>query len=329
MLTWRIEVLHLKLTHPWKTARHASEEKLNFLLQVSDGRYNGFGEAAPSIRYGETPELLLQQYQVLLMAGLPSVKSMEDLLQLLLEHPPVNALRFAIESAYLHYYCQLKGIAVHQLLGQPAPRQQVTCCTLPTVAPGKVREFIQAHQLDRFRSLKVKVSPEQGAELVEEVLLAIERPLVLDGNESWRDPDELLVFLNSLDTGRVLFMEQPMPAGHVSEYAHMKDSSPIPLVADESMTDAADFELLQTQFQGVNIKLMKAGGYLNTVRLLQEARKHGLMVMLGSMVETSLGAWSAMQLSSAFDFVNLDGFLLLEREPFNLVREQGGVLYQK
>ena len=127
MLTWRIEALHLKLKYTWKIARNASDEKLNFLIQVSDGTYNGFGEAAPNIRYGETPDLLLQQYQVLLMAGLPSIKSMEDLLQLLTEHTPVNSLRFAIEAAYLHYFCQVKQSAVHQLLGQPMPHQQATC----------------------------------------------------------------------------------------------------------------------------------------------------------------------------------------------------------
>ena len=72
-----------------------------------------------------------------------------------------------------------------------------------------------------------------------------------------------------------------------------------------------------------------AGGYLNAVRLLQEARKHGMMAMLGCMVETSLGIWSAMQLSSAFDFADLDGFLIVENEPFQLVREQDGILYLK
>ena len=62
MLNWRIEALHLKLKYTWKIARGASNEKINFLVQVSDGRYSGFGEAAPNIRYEETAEVLLQQY---------------------------------------------------------------------------------------------------------------------------------------------------------------------------------------------------------------------------------------------------------------------------
>jgi L-alanine-DL-glutamate epimerase-like enolase superfamily enzyme len=329
MLTWRIEALHLKLKYTWRIARNASDEKLNFLVQVTDGTYSGFGEAAPNIRYGETPELLLQQYQVLLMAGLAGMKSMEDLLQLLLEHPPVNSLRFAIESAYLHYFCQHRSIAVHQLLGQRPPMQQVTCYSLPIMEPGQVQEFIRAHNLNRFRSLKVKVNHEQGLELVQEVLKATHRKVVVDGNESWQNPDELMRFMEALDPKQVLFVEQPMPASHAAAYAHLKESSPIPLVADESVTDTADFDLLRTEFHGVNIKLMKAGGYLNAVRLLQEARKHGMMAMIGCMMETSLGIWSAMQLSSAFDFADLDGFMVIEDEPFKLVREEDGILYLK
>ncbi|MER2995931.1 enolase C-terminal domain-like protein [Pontibacter populi] len=329
MLTWRIEALHLKLKYTWRIARNASDEKMNFLVQVSDGSYSGFGEAAPNIRYGETPDLLLQQYQVLIMAGLGSVKSMEDLLQLLTEHTPVNSLRFAIEAAYLHYYCQVKQIAVHQLLGQPMPQQQGTCFSLPIMEPGQVKEFIVKHNLQRFPCLKIKVNSEQGPDLLQQVLAVVDKPVVLDGNESWQNPDDLLRFLQTIDTQRVLFIEQPMPASEAAAYAHLKPLSPLPLVADESVTDNADFEMLRQEFHGVNIKLMKAGGYLNAVRLLQDIRKHGLMAMIGCMVETSLGIWSAMQLSAAFDFADLDGFLIIEDEPFKLVREEQGILYLK
>ncbi len=327
MLTWRIEALHLKLKYTWRIARNASNEKLNFLVQVSDGTYSGFGEAAPNIRYGETPDLLLQQYQVLLMAGLASIKSMEELLQLLTEHTPVNSLRFAVEAAYLHYYCQVKQIPVHQLLGQSIPVRQATSFSLPIMEPGEVKDFILKHQLNRFACLKIKVNSEQGPDLLQEVLSATDKPVVIDGNESWKEPESLLSFLNTLDKKRVLFIEQPMPASEATAYAHLKLHSPLPLVADESVTDNADFELLREQFNGVNIKLMKAGGYLNAVRLLQEVRKHGMMAMIGCMVESSLGIWCAMQLSAAFDFADLDGFMIVEDEPFKLVHEREGVLY--
>ncbi|MDX5437100.1 MAG: hypothetical protein LPK03_07890 [Pontibacter sp.] len=329
MLTWHLEALHLRLKQAFTNRNGAGVEKINFLVQVTDGSYSGFGEAAPSLRYGETPELLLQQYKVLLMAGLPQVQSMEELIQLLEQHPPINALRFAVEAAYLHYFCQHKGIPVHQLLGQPAPQPHFTCYTLPLLESDEVQAFIQWQNLERFRYLKLKVNPESGLDLVAEVLQNTGHQLVLQGCESWHDPKQLIEFLQSLDQERVLFVEQPMPATKVAAYAQVKQASPLPIVADESVTDIVDFELLRSQFHGVKISMMKSGGYLNTVRLLKEARKYGLMAVLGGETETTLGAWSAMQLSSAFDFVELDGFLQLEEEPFGLVLEQDGALYLK
>lgn len=329
MLTWHIEALHLRLKYKTKAGECSGQERTNFLVQVSDGTLNGFGEAAPQLRFSETPELLLQQYQVLLMAGLARVKSMDDLLQLLLEHQPINSLRFAIEAAYLHYYCQVHSLPVNQLLGQRPPHQQPTCFSLPALDPELAINELQQQRINRFCCLKVRVTPETDTELVNQLLHISERPLMLEGSESWNDPDKLLAFLKSLDSERVISIEQPMPASMGYAYAHIKNKTPIPIVADESVTDEADFELLREEFHGVNIKLMKAGGYLNAVRLLRLARKYGLMTMIGSMVETSLGIWCAMQLSSGFDFANLDGFLMLSEEPFKLVKEQNGILYLK
>ena len=329
MLVWHIEALHLTLKYSNYRVGCAGQEKINFLVQVSDGTLNGFGEAAPQLRFGETPELLLQQYNVLLMAGISQVKSLDDLLQLLVEHQPVNSLRFAVEAAYLHYFCQLHGVPVYHLLGQRPPHQQPTCCSLPAISPEVALSFMQEQKVNRFCCLKLRVSPDTDPDLVNLVLHTSERPLMLEGAESWKDPDELLSFLKSLDGERIVFIEQPLPASMGCAYARIKHLTTIPIIADESVTDEADFELLREEFHGVNIKLMKAGGYLNAVRLLRQARKYGLMAMIGSMVETSLGIWCAMQLSSGFDFANLDGFLMLSEEPFQLVKEQNGILYLK
>ncbi|WP_299818944.1 enolase C-terminal domain-like protein [uncultured Pontibacter sp.] len=329
MLTWHIEALHLKLKYKIKAAACAGEDRVNFLVQVSDGSLSGFGEAAPQVRFGETPELLLQQYQVLLMAGLVLVKNLEDLHQLLLEHQPINSLRFAVEAAYIHYYCQLKSLPVNQVLGQRPPHNQPTSFSLPAMEPELALAYMQQQRINRFCCLKLRVTQDTDVELVNKLLRASERPVMLEGSESWSDPDKLLAFLRSLDKDQVISVEQPMPASQGYAYAHLKNKTPIPIIADESITHEADFELLREEFHGVNIKLMKAGGYLNALRLMREARKYGLMTMIGSMVETSLGIWCAMQLSSGFDFANLDGFLMLTEEPFKLVKEQNGILYLK
>jgi L-Ala-D/L-Glu epimerase len=46
------------------------------------------------------------------------------------------------------------------------------------------------------------------------------------------------------------------------------------------------------------------------------ARAHGLSVMLGCMVESTLGIAAAIQLAPLVDYVDLDGAALLADDPF-------------
>ena len=61
--------------------------------------------------------------------------------------------------------------------------------------------------------------------------------------------------------------------------------------------------------------------------MIHTARAHGMLVMLGCMVETSLGIAAAAQLSGLVDFVDLDGAMLLADDPFDgLVYDSGRIL---
>jgi L-alanine-DL-glutamate epimerase-like enolase superfamily enzyme len=48
--------------------------------------------------------------------------------------------------------------------------------------------------------------------------------------------------------------------------------------------------------------------------------------MVGCMVETSLGISAALSLGSLADYMDLDGFLVLQSEPFALVKEENGIV---
>ena len=90
-------------------------------------------------------------------------------------------------------------------------------------------------------------------------------------------------------------LEQPLPAALADDYRYLRPRSTVPLVADESVTDTADFAEIAQQFHGVNVKLMKAGGFRRGIELLRQTRAHGLLPMLGCMVETSVGIAAALR----------------------------------
>ncbi|MGI4735289.1 MAG: enolase C-terminal domain-like protein [Janthinobacterium lividum] len=331
LTTWTIMAYELPLRYTWKISRNASTTKTNLVVQATQTGTAGRGEAAPNVRYGETPALLHQQFAALLAAGLSQAGTLPALAALLAAHPVAHALRFALEAALTHCLAARAGQPVWQFLGVPRPAAWVpTAFSLPIMAPAEIAGFIDQQQARRFSLLKVKVNQEQGLDLLRAVAQACPgQPLLVDGNEAWPNADSLLRFLEQAAAVPGLAMrllEQPLPAALAADYRYLRPRTPVPLLADESVTDEADFEEIARQFHGVNVKLMKAGGYQRGIELLRRTRAHGLLPMLGCMVETSLGIWSALQISALAEVHDLDGLLIVRDEPFGLVREASGQL---
>ena len=330
-MPWTLTALELPLRYVWKIARNASSTKTNFVVAFVKSGLRGQGEAAPNIRYGETPAVLQAQFAALQAAGLDTVDSLDALDELLAMQPVAHALSFALEAALTHWLAARAGQPVWQLLGVSAPPTRLqTAFSLPIMPPSEVAGFLAEQRAARFSPLKIKLNQAEGLDLLREVSRALPgHPLLLDGNEAWPDADSLLLFLEqvaALPGLHVRLLEQPLPAAAAADYHALRSRSPYSLVADESVTDTADFAEIARQFHGVNVKLMKAGGYRRGIELLRRTRAYGLLPMLGCMVETSLGIWSALQISTLADVHDLDGLLIVRDEPFGLVREEDGEL---
>jgi L-Ala-D/L-Glu epimerase len=324
---WKIQAYTLPLRYDWHIARGTSTEKTNFVVSLTQGKYIGQGEVAPNIRFGETAQLIQDQFNAY-SKNLP-IHPEEMLSWLECDGHQISAsLRFGLEAACYDLMTQISQKPIHALLHIPLPYPVSTMFSIPIQAPENIAIFIQQHQLHRFKILKIKIDKDLGQDILKEVLRHTHQPLVLDGNESWNDVDEYLAFEASLPIERILLIEQPLPSSQVDAYQYLKPKSRLKVFADESITSQPDWDTLQKQFHGVNVKLMKAGGLREAVSLLQEATKRQMQCMIGCMVETSLGIAAAMQLSALAQYLDLDGFLHLKDEPFGLVREENGVLIQ-
>ena len=331
MPAWTIEPLLLPLRYVWKISRNASTTKTNLLVRVAGHGHAGTGEAAPNVRYGEAPELLLAQFEALQGAGLASVETLTGLDALLAAQPVAHALSFALESALVQWLAAGAGQPVWRWLGVPAPAPAVpTAFSLPIMAVGEVAGFLREQRAARFSLLKIKVNQAEGLDLLREVARVLPgHALLVDGNETWPDADSVLQFLEQaarLPGLHLRLLEQPLPAACAADYTHLRPLSPVPLIADESVTDTADFAAIARHFHGVNVKLMKAGGYRRGIELLRRTRAHGLLPMLGCMVETTVGIAAALEISALAEVHDLDGFLIVQDESFGLVREQDGSL---
>lgn len=325
MLNWSIEEKRLDLRYSWKISRNESSHKINFFIKVSDKNNEGIGEVAPNVRYNETPDLILSQFQKFSSTIKSSPSNLEEIKTLLHKSELCNSLRFAIESAFVHYLCNRDNIRIYDLLKIPKPSTIFTSYTIPIIPAGDVKDFIDKHNLHRFKSIKIKINTE-GLDLVNEVAKHYQGPIMIDANEAWKDVEDLLKFMEKLKKYPIEFIEQPLPHDLIQEYIYLKKHSPYTLIGDESITDKADFDILVQQFHGVNMKLMKAGGYLNGIQILQNARKHSMKTMIGCMIETTLGISSGMHLCGLCNYADLDGHFVIDKEPFGLVEESNGML---
>jgi L-alanine-DL-glutamate epimerase-like enolase superfamily enzyme len=326
MVYYKLEEQLLELKYTWKIARNSSDTKINFFIHISDNQHQGIGEVAPNVRYGETSELIKSQFDTLVKKGLENINNLSSLTHLLSLNEVCNSLRFGIESAFIHYWCKKENKNVATFLNVAQPNEIFTTFSLPIMPINELSSFYLKHDLKRFKHIKLKVNAENAIEAFNEISKVAHQPIMVDGNETWLNPDDVLSFIQKLNTSKLLFIEQPIPATLTDAYEYLKPKSSVEIIADESVTNNADMSQLKHQFHGINMKLMKAGGYVKGLEILNSARKNGLKTMIGCMVETSLGISSAMNLCSNIDYIDLDGFLIINNEPFKLINEHHGQL---
>lgn len=324
MQHWSAQTIILDLKYTWKISRNATDQKTNLIVTVGEGQNKGHGEAAPNIRYQESPELLQQQFDTFLRTVPDQFSSVEALNEFLDQQKMAHSLHFAIESAWHHLEADKKKISIPFQLDLPDPGSVYTSYTIPIMDPGVLRAFYDENKLSRFRYLKVKINTEEGFETIRHLSSFSAQSILLDPNEAFHDVEDCIYFLEKSRKFSIEFVEQPMPAGMDEEYRYLKKHSSFPLFADESILDEADFSNLKRMFHGVNVKLMKAGSYTRAIELLKKAREQGMKTMIGCMVETSLGISSGLHLCSLCDYADLDSFMLVKNEPYRLITEDEG-----
>ncbi|ABG58938.1 dipeptide epimerase [Cytophaga hutchinsonii] len=328
---WEQAHLQLPLKYTWKISRNASTEKINVIVFLCiDGRTYP-GEAAPNVRYGESVELIDLQFKHFQTVWKDSLLQDEHAYNDVLDGLKLcQSLRFALESAYVHARCDKDPAFFERYTGIKMHTSPLaTSYTLPIMDPGQIQEFIQTHDLTRFDTLKIKTGKEESKELIKTASRYFDKMIRVDANEAWTDPDLLIKELEELKRIPLEFIEQPFESAQKDAYKYFKKYSKIPVIADESITFAPDLKEIKELFHGVNMKLMKAGGYREGANILLKSKELGLKTMVGCMVETTLGIRSGMWISGHSDYIDLDGSFVIDNEPFKLVSENLGRLVIK
>ena len=304
----------LALREPFSISRSTDETVDSVFVEIDHGGLVGYGEASPQEHYGESVEsasAFLAEAESLLG---DDPFALDEVGERLASLPGEHAAKAAVDMA-LHDLCgKIAGVPVWRLLGLRREGPPTSW----TIWLGDPDDMARRAECvgDRFRRLKLKLGAGDGldVERVRAVRGATELPLQVDVNEGW-ELDEALENVEALSGLGVQYVEQPLRAGH-PEGHRLKAASPLPIYVDEDVHTLKDVAAAAERAHGVNLKLAKSGGIREAVRMVYAAKAIDLGVMLGCMVESSLGIAAAVQMASLCDHVDLDGNLLLGEDPW-------------
>jgi len=322
------EVVTVHTKHPFVIARGGSSEYrvVRITITDSDGA-EGWGEAAPNRFYGESVESVaaaLTRFAPLLERLDPwGLETAEAEMNAALGR---NGSAKSGVSAALHDLAGKRlGVPLYRLWGlDPAKAPQSSFTIAIAATTDELTRRVE--EAAEYPVLKVKLGTDRDAEIIRTVRrTAPDKTLRVDANAAWTAKHALRMIDLLVEIG-VELVEQPVPAHDVAGLRFVRERSPLPVIAAESCVTAADIPRLVGSVDGINIKLSKCGGLREALRMIATARAHGLLVMAGCMVETSLGISAAAHFSPLLDYADLDGSALLRDDPYDGASIGGGVI---
>ena len=325
-LSW--EIVTVRTKHPFIIARGGSSEwRVVWVTVTDDNGEQGWGEAAPSRFYGETADTVvaaLQRYA-------PVLEGMDPWALESIETELAKTLRFNASartgiSAALHDLAAKRlGVPLWKMWGLDpgmAPRSSFTIGIPEDMDTLRSR----VEEAAEYPVLKVKLGSSRDEEIIHTVREAApDKILRVDANAAWTAKRALVMIEMLVDLG-VEFVEQPLPPHDLEGLRFVRERSALPVIADESCLVASDIPRLAGVVDGINLKLSKCGGLREALKMIATARAHGLLVMAGCMVETSLGITAAAHLAPLLDYADLDGAALLADDPAAGATIRGGVI---
>jgi len=249
-----------------------------------------------------------------------SLEETEARLDAALDHN--SSAKSAVSAALHDIVGKRLGVPVHRLWGlssEKAPDSSFTIAIADNdVLAGRVHEAAQ------YPILKIKLGTDRDVEILRIVRdAAPEKRLRVDANAAWT-PEHAVDMIQLLTEHRVEMLEQPVEAKNIDGLRFVKERSPIPVFADESCLVSTDIPRLAGAVDGINIKLAKCGGLREALRMTYVARAHGMSVMAGCMIESSLGISAIAQIAPLLDTADFDGAALLSDDPYRGATIDGG-----
>jgi len=310
-LTW--EKITLKLRNPFRLSYGTSEERQAYWLRLENDEGWGEGTIPPyyHVDQAETERL----WSTAAQSTLPFPEKVEEIGRWVGQEGPAPA-RCALDLALHDRIGRRSGLPLYRLLGLPKPQSMKSSFTIAIDTPAGMAAL--AKQFMDYSILKIKLGGD-GEDMDRLAAIRSARPdvkLRIDANAGWK-VDDALRLVRELERFDLEMIEQPVAKEDIEGMGTVQAATHIPIVADESVQTMENIEALaRVGVRGINLKLMKTGGLVPAVAMLKRARDLGMQVMLGCMIETSIGSTAMAHLAGMADWLDLDAPVLITNDPF-------------
>ncbi len=328
MLTLKVHPFQLKLKHTFRITHGSRDYQPTVIVSLSDGIHTGYGEATATKYYGLDQDEMIQRFsswkKIIESTPLETVENYWNLLHPVLKNHPFE--QCALDEAAHDLLAQKEGIPLYQKWGLIYKNNPLTDYTLGF---GPIEEMVAKMEEMPWPIYKIKLGTKDDLNIIRNLRKHTSAIFRVDANTAW-SAEETLDYAPELKELGVEFIEQPLKPDDWEGHKLLFEKCVLPIIADESCQKEEDVSRCAGHFHGVNIKLMKCGGLTPAIRMIHEAKKLNMKVMVGCMTESSVGITAIAHLLPLLDYVDMDGALLLANDPAEgVIIQHGEVIFPK
>ncbi|MBX9399492.1 GNAT family N-acetyltransferase [Streptomyces sp. TRM72054] len=318
--------ISLTQRHLWRSSRESIPVQRGLVVEVEQDGVTGYGEASAFMtdHYNSGLDRMHADLRRLapLLAGLDADDPPAIWQRLSAELPDSPFVLAALDAAVHDLRARLLGVPLWQALGLDRPQGLRSSFSIGLDATDVMIRKLR--ERPGWSAYKVKLADPGDLTTLRELRAHTDAPFYVDGNCGWDFP-RLAAMLDELRELGVQLIEQPFPRTAWADARKLKERSPVPVIADESITSLADLDACTDAFHGINVKPMKAGGITPAIALLRTARERGLITMLGCMPESLAGVSATAHLGGLADYLDVDVVDLLAVDTgHGLTLDDGG-----
>ncbi len=310
----KFEDVTLTLKHPFRLHGGTKKSAQVLICEIEHDGITGVGEACPSKYYGETPESVKAVWNAIDFSVHRDPFLYEAIYNALREQfPRDTAARAGVDIALFDWLGKKMNVPLYRFFELDKSHIPASSFTIGFASTDELVRKI--HEAEDFPILKIKLGTTNDRTIIETIRSVTDKPIRVDANEGW-SREEALEKIKWLEDKNVQFVEQPLKKEDLDGHAWLKERVALPLFADESARAPEDIHKIHAAFDGVVVKIMKAGGIQAAIEAIRLARSYGLQTMLSCFLETSVAISAAAHISPLVDYADLDGHLLITDDPF-------------